>query len=67
MTALDGDRPGAPPRPTNPPDGPPRRFSDLSAADQIRVVEIIRPGFEKALANYRARKAAEAEQLARAA
>jgi hypothetical protein len=24
MTAVDGDRPGAPPRPTNPPDGPPR-------------------------------------------
>jgi len=47
--------------------GPPRRFSDLPAADQLRVVEILRPGFEKALANYRARKAAEAEQHVRAA
>lgn len=58
---MEGDRPGGGPRPQpKPTDAPPRRFSDLSAADQIRVVEIIRPGFEKALANYRARKAAEA-------
>lgn len=61
MRDLEGDRPGgAPPAPKPTPyPAPPRRFSDLSAADQIRVVEIIRPGFEKALANYRARKAAE--------
>jgi hypothetical protein len=54
----EGDRPAAPPRPTNPSDGPPR-FSDLPAADQLRVVEILRPGWEKAIARYQARKAAE--------
>jgi hypothetical protein len=65
---ADGDRPGgAPPSDSKPTDRPPKRFSELSAADQLRVVEIIRPGFEKALANYRVRKAAEAEALTRAA
>lgn len=34
MTA-DGDRPGAPPRPTNPPDGPPR--SGLSLDDPAKL------------------------------
>jgi len=69
MRDLEGDRPsGPPPAPKPMPNsGPPRRFSDLPAADQLRVVEILRPGFEKALANYRARKAAEAEQHVRAA
>jgi hypothetical protein len=34
-----------------------RTFSDLSAADQLRVVEILRPGWQRALARYQARKA----------
>lgn len=67
MDAVEGDRPQSPPRPTNPSDGPPRRFSDLSPADQIRAVEIFRPGFERAVARYRERKRLEAEALTRAA
>jgi hypothetical protein len=34
MTAVEGDRPQAPPRPTNPSDGPPRKLSDLAATSQ---------------------------------
>jgi hypothetical protein len=67
MTAPEGDRPASPPRPTNPPDGPPRKFSDLSPADQIRVVEILRPAWDRALARHRERKRLEAEALTRAA
>lgn len=67
MQAADGDRPSAPHRPTNPSDGPGKKFADLPAADRLRVVEILRPGFEKALANYQARKRAEAAQHVKAA
>lgn len=68
MPELEGDRPGgapAAPKPTPNP-GPPR-FRDLPAADQIRAVEIFRPGFERAVARYRERKRLEAEALTRAA
>lgn len=67
MTGPDGDRPAPPPRPSNPPDGPPKSFDTLTAAEQLRVVEILRPGFERALARYRERKRLEADALARAA
>ena len=66
---YEGDRPGgAPPAPRPIPNPGPPRFSELSAADQIRVVEIFRPGFERALARWRERKrlealAAEAEHV----
>lgn len=56
---AEGDRPGGAPNSGSKPTDRPKKFADLSAADQLRVVEILRPGFEKALANYRARKAAE--------
>lgn len=43
-------------------------YASLPAADRIRVVEILRPGWQKALAKYQARKHAEAEsEHARAA
>lgn len=59
---------GAPSSPSGPPDSaPPRNFSDLSDTDRTWVVESLRPRFQQALANHQARKAAEAEQLARAA
>jgi len=65
----DGDRPGgAPPSPGGPPDsGPPRKFSDLAPADQIRVVEILRPAWDRAMARRRERLRAEAETHVRAA
>lgn len=65
---ADSDRPGGGPRPQpKPTDAPPRNFSDLSDTDRTWVVESLRPRFQQALANHQARKAAEAEQLARAA
>jgi len=42
------------------PSSNPRTFSDLSAADQLRAVEILRPGFLLALERYRERKRLEA-------
>lgn len=65
----DGPRPGgAPTSPGGPPDpAPPRRFSDLSPGDQLRVVEILRPGWDRALARYRERKRLEAAEHVRAA
>lgn len=57
---AEGDRPGgAPPPGPKPTDSPPRTFSDLAPADQLRVVEILKPGFERALARYRERKRLE--------
>jgi len=69
MRSPEGDRPGgAPPAPKPTPyPAPPRKFSDLSDTDRTWVVESLRPRFQQALANHQARKAAEAEQLARAA
>lgn len=48
-----------PPQPSPNP-GPPRMFSDLSAADQLRVVEILRPGFQRVMARRAERKRIEA-------
>lgn len=62
MRNPEGDRPGgapAAPKP-NPNPGPPRRFSDLPAADQLRIVEILRPGFQRVLARRAERKRLEA-------
>lgn len=67
MSSTYTDRPLPAPRPTNPPDGPGRRFTDLTPAEQIRAVEILRPAFERALARYRERKRLEALGLERAA
>lgn len=63
MLASDGDRPGAPPRPTNPPDGPPKRESvfDYAALPRLsrrRVVEILGPALRDELAEYMAERAA---------
>jgi hypothetical protein len=44
-----------------------RRFAELTPAEQIRAVEILRPAFERALARYRERKRLEALGLERAA
>jgi hypothetical protein len=48
MTAVDGDRPAAPPRPTNPSDGPPRLGLDdpvrLSRASHILQTALARHG-----------------------
>jgi len=39
------------------------QFTDLPPADQLRVVEIFKPGFERALARYIERKRLEGEEL----
>lgn len=50
MAAVEGDRPQAPPRPTNPPDGPPRAgssFKDpvkLDRAARIALNSLARRG-----------------------
>lgn len=55
---------GAPSSPGGPPDpGPPKKFSDLSAADRDWVVQAFRPYFQRALANHQARKKAAAEHV----
>jgi hypothetical protein len=61
---ADGDRPGAPPRPTNPPDGPPKRESafDYAALPRLsrrRVAEILGPAIRAELTEYMAERAAE--------
>jgi hypothetical protein len=71
MRNPDGVGPGgapAAPKPTPNPGPPKTTFESLSAAEQLRVVEILRPGFERALARWRERKrlealAAEAEHV----
>lgn len=37
-------------------------YASLPAADRLRVVEILRPGWKKALEKYAARKRAEAAE-----
>jgi hypothetical protein len=44
-----------------------RMYSDLPAEQRLRVVEILRPGWNKALAKYAERKRAEAAEHVRAA
>lgn len=39
MTALEGDRPAPPPRPSNPPDGPPRSGSSLDDPAKLSRAE----------------------------
>jgi len=66
--AAEGDRPGgAPNSGSKPTDSPPRQFADFTPAEQIRVVEILKPGFERALARHLERKRIEAAGLTRAA
>lgn len=67
MAATEGDRPGGAPNSGTKPTDRPKSFDTLTAAEQLRVVEILRPGFERALARYRERKRLEADALARAA
>jgi hypothetical protein len=69
MPAADGDRPGAPPRPTNPSDGPPKckqefDYAGLPRMNRRRVAEILGPAVRAELAEFMAERA---EQLARAA
>lgn len=68
MRDLEGDRPGgAAPAPKPLPNSGPPRFASLSPAEQIRVIEILRPGWERALARRAERKRLEAETHVRAA
>jgi len=66
---YEGDRPGgAPPAPRPVPNPGPPRFCEMPAADQNRIIEIFRPGFERALARWQERKrlaaqAAETEHV----
>jgi hypothetical protein len=56
----EGDRPNPPPRPTNPPDGPPRfEYTDLPRLSRRRVTEILGDPIRAELAEYMAERAVE--------
>lgn len=55
----EGDRPNPPPRPSNPPGGPPKfEYSELPAGKRRRVREVFGPAFREELAEYLAEQAA---------
>jgi len=55
----EGDRPNPPPRPSNPPGGPPFEYTELPRLSRRRVSEILGDPIREELAEYLAAKAAE--------
>jgi len=60
MTTFETDRPHPPPRPTNPPDGPPRfEYTELPRLSRRRVAEILGDAIREELAEYLAARSGE--------